>query len=39
MDFATQHIICNIPTVNYMYSLSEYFRSESNLEPLEWNIR
>ena len=33
MTFTTQYIICN------MYLLYECFRSDSNSEPLRWNIR
>ena len=39
MALTTLYIICNISIANYMYSLSECFRSESNSEPLRWNIR
>ena len=34
-----QHNICNISIAKYMNSLLECFRSESNSEPLRWNIR
>ena len=34
-----QHNICNISIAKYMNSLPECFRSESNSEPLRWNIR
>ena len=36
MVFTTQYIMCNISIVNYMYSESECFRSESNSEPPRW---
>ena len=39
MALTTLYIICIISIANYMYSLSECFRSESNSEPLRWNIR
>ena len=39
MAFPTQYIIYNTSFAKCMYSLSQSFRSESNSEPLRWNIR